>query len=135
MEANQNMARSRLAFNHHPLVVMLGSVVINAFRRLNQKPNQIQHNRTYKVEYDLINNVAGNDAGVVKYHVTDGILHTNNEWQNGVLNSTENTHNRYSTIRREKYKCLNESLFITKLAKLQTWNVNLTSAFLLRGAF
>lgn len=135
MEANQIMARSRLAFNHHNLVVMLGSVVINAFRRLYQKPEHIQHNRTYEVEYDLINNVAGNDAGVVKYHVTNGVLHKNNEWQNGVLNRTENTHNRYSTIRREKYKCLNESLFITKFTKLQTCSVNLPSALLPRGAF
>lgn len=136
MGAIQNMAHSRRASIRYRLVVMvLMPVVINAFRWLNQKPNQIQHNRTYKVEYDLINNVAGNDAGVVKYHVTDSVLHTNNEWQNGLLNSTEKTHNRYSTTRREIQKCLNESLFITTLAKLQTYNVNLTSAFLLKGAF
>lgn len=129
MGAHQIMERSRSANVLYGLVMMLGSVSINAFRRLYQKPNQIQHNRAYKVENDLINNVAGNNAGVIKNYITDCILHTDNKRQNGVLNCTENTHNRYSTIRREKYKCLNESFFITKLVKPQIYSLSFRVAF------
>lgn len=134
MGANQNMARSKPSSDHHYLLVMvLASVVVNAFRRLDQKPDQIQHNCADKVKNDLINDVAGKNAGIVKYHITNGVLHTYNKWQNGVLDRSKKTHNRYSTFRREKYKCLSESFFITKPAILQILGMNYASVNTLKG--
>lgn len=129
MRALQNMVRSRLVFNHHYLLVMmLASIVINAFRRLDQKPNQIQHKPAYKVENCLVYSVAGNDASVVKYHVADGVLHPINKWHDGAFDRIQKTHNRYSTIRREIYKCLNESIVTMKSFNLQSRGMNFSCA-------
>lgn len=134
MATKQKLNRSHRIFFRHFLVVVLGPVAINALRRFNQKPDKIQHNRSYKVENNLIYNDAGNETGIVKYYITNSILHANYKRQNGVLYRTDNTHNRYSTIRRKKYECLNESFITTKMVNLQMWSPNLSNAFLLKSA-
>jgi hypothetical protein len=128
MGTNQIMARSKQYANHQKLSVMvLASVAIDAFRWLYQKPNQIHQDRGHKVKYGLVGNVAGYGTSVIKYYVANGILYATDKRHNTVLDCIKKTHNRYSTIRREKYKCLNDSPFTTKLTNLQIFQIDLVN--------
>jgi hypothetical protein len=129
MDTQPKLARIQSAFMYLNLVVVLRSVVVNAFRRLDQKPNQIQQKRTDKVENDLIYKVTSHDASEIINHAADHFLYTKYKWQNGPLNSIKKTHNSYSTTRREKYKCLDKPILSTFLLQMQlSGNVFPTSA-------
>ena len=90
MDTQTDMVRVHPDFNRSRLVTVLMSVVINTFRRLDQKPNQIQHKRTYKVENSLICKVAGNYTGVIKNYIANRILYAVYKRHNSVFNFTQN---------------------------------------------
>ena len=119
MDTRPKQARIQPLSNHTELVVMLRSVAVNAFRWLKQKPCQIHYKRTDKVENDLIYNVTGKDAGKGKNHVTNRVLDTDCKGYESAPCVTKNTHNCYSTNRRKKYNCLNESIFTIFSSVLQ----------------
>ncbi len=120
MDTQPKLARIQSPFRYLNLVAVLRSVVVNAFRRLDQKPNQIQHNCAYKVKNSLICKVISHDASEIINHSADHILYSKYKWQNGPLNSVKNTHNSYSTTRREKYKCLDWVILSTFFSQLQS---------------
>jgi len=134
MDTKPNMVRIPKLFLQEKLAMAV-LIVVDTLGRFDQGPNHVQHERANKVEDGLICKVVSYDASVVINHAANHILYTKYKWHHGALYSIKKTHNRYSTTRREKYKCLGCLILNTFSPQLQFRRDRFSEAVLSEGVY